>query len=453
MAKSTAKRQRKFEKNHLKETLERRDAGKKIRQKQQIKSAKAARKARDAEFGVGIATNENGEDAPKNSVKQDPLAKMSVDDFFAGGFEVPKTLSKKLPKVVDARKRKRGTEEEEEEEEKEEDEPNDELVDKTMADSLMNGDENDEEAESSDVSSLGDEIHDDSDSSSEVDDDDNEKTMAATLQKDPEFAKYLKENDPDAYNEAMGLNEPEINEDEEVKASVPENKKQAKKSKKQKTETDVSAFSDEEVDEIDGEDDLAEVTSAMVAKWKKAMSEQFSLRAMRQAVTAFRAAAHINEDEAANYKYTISNPEVYHELLVVTLTYVPEVLQHHLPVKESAAGKVRVSTDNKKFKTLTPLLKSHTTSVQHLLASLSDASTLKLTLQSIIPMLPYLLSFKKVLKDVVKTVVDIWSDASSTEATRITAFLVIRRLSVIGDPGLREAVLKTVYQGLLTGAR
>jgi len=191
----------------------------------------------------------------------------------------------------------------------------------------------------------------------------------------------------------------------------------------------------------------------MVTKWTKAMKEQHSLRAMRQVVLAFRAAAHVNEDDGKEYKYSISSPDVYHDLLLTTLKNVPEVLNHHLPVKESAAGKVRVSTDLKKFKTLTPLLKSHSSSVQHLLTTLSDAPTLKLTLSSLTPLLPYLLSFKKILKNIVKTVVDIWSDASSTEATRITAFLVVRRLAVIGDPGLREAVLKTVYQGLIKGSR
>ncbi len=52
-----------------------------------------------------------------------------------------------------------------------------------------------------------------------------------------------------------------------------------------------------------------------------------------------------------------------------------------------------------------------------------------------------------------KTVVTIWSDSNSTEATRINAFLVIRRLAVISDSGLREDVLKTAYQGLVKGSR
>lgn len=113
----------------------------------------------------------------------------------------------------------------------------------------------------------------------------------------------------------------------------------------------------------------------------------------------------------------------------------------------------RVSTDSKKYRNTSSLLKSHAASVQQLLKTLSDDATARLTLSSLIPLLPYLLSFKKLLREIVKTVVGIWSNLASTEATRISAFLVCRRLAVIGDAGLREMVLRSVYQGLVKGSR
>lgn len=99
------------------------------------------------------------------------------------------------------------------------------------------------------------------------------------------------------------------------------------------------------------------------------------------------------------------------------------------------------------------MLKSHLTSVHHLLDSLSDASTLRLTLTSILPLMPYVLSFKPIVRNLIKSVVVIWSSATSNEASRISAFLVLRRLVIIGDAGLREAVLKSAYQGLVRGSR
>jgi nucleolar complex protein 2 len=417
MAKSTKKSTRKFEKNHLKDTLEKRKAGAKIKQRQQIKTKRQARNAKDAEF-LGKGNNEDLEQKTGGSAKEDPFGKMNVDDFFQGGFEIPEKLAKKSKKSVAEKLGKRKRTEVE--------------------------DDND----SSEASFEEAPVLSDSEGGSGAEDETgmSKGAMDALAEKDPEFYKYLKENDPEAldFDENADLAEVDA-----LSGSDAEEKPKRKKQKKAKK----AVVEDDEVSSEGEVDNSAEVTKVMVTKWKNAMAEQHSLRAMRQVVLAFRAAAHVNEDDGKEYKYTISSPDVYHDLLLSTLKYVPEVLDHHLPVKETATGKVRVSTDSKKYKTLTPLLKSHISSVHHLLTTLSDAPTLKLTLSSITPLLPYLLSFRKSLKNIVKTVVDIWSDSSSTEATRITAFLVVRRLAVIGDPGLREAVLKTVYQGLVKGSR
>ncbi|QSZ29558.1 hypothetical protein DSL72_004073 [Monilinia vaccinii-corymbosi] len=422
MAKSTKKSTRKFEKNHLKDTLEKRKDGAKYKQRQQMKAKRSARNAKDAEFLGGKADGEEGS-KPKPSAKEDAFGKMSVDDFFQGGFEVPEKLEKKSKAKKGGEKlgkRKRTEPEEEVDDESSDDSMGEAPV---MSDSEGGDDDDDDEG----LTGMS------------------KSAMDALAEKDPEFYKYLKENDPEALDFEDDSDFAEVDELSGDEDEQPQKKKQ-KKAKKAKNEEVVEVEEEEE-------EDASEVTKAMVKKWNKSMTDQKSLRAMRQVVLAFRAAAHVNEDEGKEYKYSISDSNVYHELLLTALKLVPEVLNHHLPVKETAGGKVRVSTDSKKFKTLSPLLRSHITSVQHLLTSLSDASTIKLTLSSVIPLLPYLLSFKKVLKNVVKTVVDIWSDASSTEATRITAFLVIRRLAVIGDAGLREAVMKTVYQGLLKGSR
>ena len=102
---------------------------------------------------------------------------------------------------------------------------------------------------------------------------------------------------------------------------------------------------------------------------------------------------------------------------------------------------------------MTPMIKSHIASVMHLIINLSDEGTIRLTLSSILALLPHILSFRKVVKELTKIVVGIWSDSSSTEATRIAAFLILRRLVLISDAGIKEAVLKTTYQGLVKGSR
>jgi nucleolar complex protein 2 len=76
-----------------------------------------------------------------------------------------------------------------------------------------------------------------------------------------------------------------------------------------------------------------------------------------------------------------------------------------------------------------------------------------MTLESLSSLLPYILSFKKIVRELIKIVSAVWADIANNEVTRLSAFLVLRRLLVISDPSIREAVLKQAYQGLIKGAR
>ncbi|RAL05453.1 mRNA-binding ribosome synthesis protein NOC2 [Aspergillus ibericus CBS 121593] len=402
---------KKFEKKHLKDVLERRNAFAKVKQRNHLKDKRKAENAKNRAEREGAT-----EESPEQVKKQNAFAEMNVDDFFAGGFDIADSaadLSKKArkkdvtPKIG---KRKRS-------------------------------DEQKDEEEASAASSAEEDVASDDDAASQSSDADafeaHKGQLEALKEKDPEFYKYLKENDAELldFDDHGDLAEvDELSEGEEEEGPAKKKKKKAAKEEEEEEETADT------------------LTIAMVKKWQKLMEEQHSIRAMRQTVLAFRAAAHIN-DADDEQKYSISDPDVYHQVLVTALGNVPRVLNHHLPVKESASGKVKVSLDSKKFKTLTPLIKSHTSSVHELLTNLTDEQTLKLTLSSIEPMLPYLLQFRKLLKVLIKTVVAIWADVATTEATRITAFLLLRRLMVIGDAGLKETVLKASYEGVVKGSR
>lgn len=412
MAGSQKKSTKKFEKRHLKDVLEQRKAAAKIKQRHHLKEKRKADNAK-----ARANAHDSADEDPAEAKKQDAFAEMNVDDFFSGGFDIADAdagqakKAKKKDVTPKTGKRKRT------EDHKDEDE----------ASAVLNSDEEDgvpsDDEASSDASGLDDfDAHKDQ--------------LQALKDKDPEFYKYLQENDAELLDFGAHGDLAEVDELSEGEEEQP-----AKKKKK-------AARAEEEEETVDNT-----LTIPMVKKWQKLMEEQNSIRATRQIVLAFRSAAYLNEVETQEQKYTISDPEVYHELLVTALGSVPKVLSHHLPVKESASGKVRVSMDSKKFKTLTPLIKSYTSSVHQLLLNLSDAQTLKLTLSAVEPMLPYLLQFRKLLKVLVKTIVGIWADVSTAEATRITGFLLLRRLMIIGDAGLKETVLKASYEGVVKGSR
>ncbi|KAK6539407.1 Nucleolar Complex 2 protein [Orbilia ellipsospora] len=397
MAKSKATK--KFEKNKLPKILEQRNAVKKIKQRH---NTSKKRKTEDREY----YNDENAPDDDSKTQKKPKVASatdgdlfenMSVEQFFQGGFEVPSKPEKKDKKQ--SKKEKSGKRKRDE----------DAVED-------VNGTDSAEEGEGENAI----ESHKDQ--------------LAALAEKDPEFFKYLQENDSELLDFKMA-EEQDLDEISDLEEE--DDKPSSKKSKKDKSD--------------EGKSNL--VKKSQVEQWEKSMKEQKSLRATREVVLAFRAAAHVGEAEEKNFKYSIANPDVYHDLLVLALKQIPEVLNHHLPVKELSNGRIRISTDSSKFKTLTTLLKSHSASLLHLLSNLTDSSTTKLVLNSTLHLVPYLLSFRRFLRDFVKQIVDIWSSPSTEDSARVTAYLVLRKLIVIGDQTLQEACLKSAYNGLLKGCR
>lgn len=388
-----SKSTKKFQKHHLSDILEKRKGQKKTKQQQQLKERKKKRKAeeegKDPDKDGKPTTNGNSKPAAA-----DALNDMTVDEFFQGGFEVPELPKKK------GSKRKRNSA----------------------------GDASDSDASAEQAPMQRDS---EADSDSESDVGDFKEQLDRLAKDDPEFHKVLQKDEPEVFDDLDNL---ELSEDEQ-----PEPKR--KKQKKQ----------DDSEDEAQGN----ELDMKTVKKWRAALQEQHSLRAAKEVVIAFRSAAQSSSSEAEEkeFKYSVSNPQVYHELLTTALKEISKVFEHHLPVQDAKNGKVHVPTESKKFKTLGPILRSQISGILHLLDHLSDPATLRLTLTSLLPLLPYLLSFKKLVRDVSRAVTVVWSSHSNTEATRIAAFLVMRRLTVIGDAGIRENVLKATYQALVKGSR
>jgi nucleolar complex protein 2 len=101
---------KKFEQRHLKDTLDKRNALKKTKQKQQLKERKKARRAEEEGKDPGAQQDEGAKVATKTGDDSAAFKNMSVDDFFQGGFEIPEQLKKKGDK-----KRKRAQPEKTEE--------------------------------------------------------------------------------------------------------------------------------------------------------------------------------------------------------------------------------------------------------------------------------------------------------------------------------------------------
>jgi nucleolar complex protein 2 len=127
------------------------------------------------------------------------------------------------------------------------------------------------------------------------------KAMKDLEKKDPEFFKYLKENDGDLLEFGNGKQVEEDDEDEDVEMGEDDEEEE------------------DEEEEEEGAEEVEKKTSVtvkMVRQWQEGMikvsltsyvhlavgfeadSQQHSLRSLRKTLLAFRTAAHMNEDDA-----------------------------------------------------------------------------------------------------------------------------------------------------------
>ncbi|GME76440.1 unnamed protein product [Ambrosiozyma monospora] len=356
---------KKFQSKHLKHTIDQR---KKVQKHNKLVGKKSSKKSND------------DQEPEKEEIFED----MDVEEFFEGGFEVPKE-NKTLKKL----KKEKAKESKESESE--------------------SSSEDETELHNADLKDLA--------------------------KDDPEFYKYLQENDKDlldfkAVDPLDAMSGSSDDEDEE------ENKE---------TET---------VPEEDGEqeNESTEVTMKMVKEWESNLkSKTPTIKTLKNVVIAFKSAA--NMDSGESYKFSVTNEDVFNYLMVLVLKTFPLAIQKLTPFKTSSNGTRNLpSGNNKKVAQITTILKTHAGSLIILLRDVTSTETAALVLQSVQELLPYYISLRKLLKEIVGAVVKLWSSTKEID-TQIASFAFLNNSSREYPKALLELVLKSTYSSFIKSCR
>ncbi|GAA5968377.1 hypothetical protein JCM11641_007612 [Rhodosporidiobolus odoratus] len=301
------------------------------------------------------------------------------------------------------------------------------------------GDEDGSDLEDDDLSALSDD-----DASSAISAGQHAADLKGLAEKDPEFFKYLQENDAELLDfDEDGLGAEDSEEDEAMSEDDEDDSSKAKKGKgKEKAKPRKNNV----------------LTKEMLRDWQKSILETRSLRSLRRLLLAFRSAAtsgSVAQDEAdpesAGERFEINSSTVFQKVIVTTLKYTPVVLQSYAPYKE-AGGKYKVSTNSKQYAVAQRLIKSYFVSLQKLLDSVSRESDIPtLAVSESAKLVPWIVGNRKVARGWVKMLLNLYDSAS--DEVRVAAFLALRKLAVAADHSLRESVLKGVYATFLTSAR
>ncbi|KAF9921911.1 Nucleolar Complex 2 protein [Linnemannia zychae] len=269
--------------------------------------------------------------------------------------------------------------------------------------------------------------------------------LAALKEKDPEFYKYLQENDAELLDfegemeDLVSEEEDEDNEDdEEAEEMEVDSEEDMEKETPKKKGKKAEEYEEESMDGI------PLVTKDMIAAWQTALVEKHSLRALRRLLLAFRAGAHLHDaEDNRTYAYKINSPIVFNKLVVTCLKYVIPTLDHHLPIQTTSGGKPKPVNSGSKYSTLQPLIKSFLQNTLFLLKELTDQEMIYFVIRESEKAIRYLVGFPKIAKDLLKHLLFLWSTA--TDRVRIISFLTIRTMCLQLGSTYLDLSLKGVY--------
>ncbi|EJS41645.1 noc2p [Saccharomyces arboricola H-6] len=365
-----SKSTKKFQSKHLKHTLDQRRKEK--NQKKRIQG----RRGNKTEEEKANAAGTREQQTLKNAAKEEVFKDMSVESFFEKGIEIPKE-NKKL-------KKKKTVKEESEEE------------------------------------------------SSSEEEEDMGKSMAKLAEKDPEFYKYLEENDKDLLD--FGGSNPldEIN-DEDAEGAEGDKK------------------GTESSEQVEHEKEKVALSLKLVRQWKKQLHDSPNLKLLRNMISAFKVAVNLNKEESIeDYKYAITDEKAFHELMFMVLKDVPQVIQKMAPYKIVKGS--RTLPNGGSVSKMSSIVKSHAGSLLILLNDITNTETAALVLHSVNELMPYLLSYRRILKELIKSIVDVWSTTRELE-TQIASFAFLINTTKEFKKSMLETTLKTTYSTFIKSCR
>lgn len=342
-----------------------------------------------------------------------------------------------------------------------EDATNDDALTSTEEDLIDDGPVSDSRFEKSIDSSVADDCasYRESDSVVDSDDEDVEEAearmkiqLAKMKQSDPDFHKFLKEN-----------------------------------------EESLLDFKDYTSDDIDEKDDLSEKKSEDLSKNKLAASVaeneylltmkrfmelkrgafvRHEVKCLKELMLAFKCACHLSDSSGANEgygnivdkEYIIDSSKVFDELMMVCLQHCHDEFIHHLMVNDERRGQdmkaggineagetinPSILEKNPGWSRIKPLVKSFFQSTMHLLSVAKDYELLAFVLKTTSKSLRFLSAFPRVAEKLLRTLISLWSaplDSSEDyQVVRLNSFFRIRQLALTQPFPFIESILKKTY--------
>uniref|UniRef100_A0A4W6CGD8 NOC2-like nucleolar associated transcriptional repressor n=1 Tax=Lates calcarifer TaxID=8187 RepID=A0A4W6CGD8_LATCA len=255
--------------------------------------------------------------------------------------------------------------------------------------------------------------------------------------KDPDFYKFLQENDQTLLN--FDDTDSSDNEDEGMYHKLPSTLEEAS-----------SGEDDEEGEEgqkgskkSKKSADTIKVTDKMIEDWKAAMKKEPSPRLFREVTQAFKAAVATTKGEGGGQcRYKVADSSVFNALVLFCIRDIYVALQRMLSLKPDKDQK-KYDVDVTSWQKNQIDIKMYLSGVVQLLSCLTEATVISAVLRHTNQLVPYYLCLPKQCRHLVKQLMKQWS--TGEETNRVLAFLALNKICRHKQETYLNPILKQMY--------
>ncbi|GAB0087928.1 Nucleolar complex protein 2 homolog [Sergentomyia squamirostris] len=282
-------------------------------------------------------------------------------------------------------------------------------------------------------------------------DGENMESMKNLKEIDPDFYKFLQDNDKDLLNfnaddimaDDSGVKEEESDEEEDF---------EVKPKDQMEVASDESDFEEEAEENEDVEEEEGVITLKMLRKFESDLrGSKISPETIRKVTQAFNSALRSISPEAKSTSgYRVKGSGVFNGVVQVCVLHLHNAVFRFLGVK--GKKNVRDLHKSKKWAKMRNPMRSYVTDLTHILENVASADILTILLKHLHQMVPVVVAVSGASKPVLKRLVSLWS-TSPEETVRVLAFLCILKLTRAQQGQFLTVVLKVMYLSFVRNSR
>ncbi|XP_076266576.1 nucleolar complex protein 2 [Rhynchophorus ferrugineus] len=289
----------------------------------------------------------------------------------------------------------------------------------------------------------------DSDLESDVDADEESLTekhkedLEKLKKTDPEFYKFLQENDNKLLQFALSDEE---GEDQSADEDV-------KKESVHKPNTDLEVASDES--DFEAEDDSPKdnhiITLKLIKQWQSSIKTDRSNKTIIELTQAFHAAlkrVSNSEEENEPLKYKVEASSVFNAIIQICVMELGPAIRRYLGLQ---SGSKQPPHKCKKFNKVKRVLKLYFTNLLKLLIGVTSSNIQTVLLKHLHYMSPMLNSYTNITKSILTKLIKLWSTAD--DSVRVLSFFCILRIVTNQMGGTLDICIKSMYMAYVRNSK